>query len=1265
MNAPLARSVSQALERALGQVTLDDKYTLERGRAFMSGTHALVRLPMLQRERDRRAGLNTAGFVSGYRGSPLGGLDQSLWKAREHLAAHQIVFQPGLNEELAATSVWGTQQVNLSPKARVDGVFAMWYGKGPGVDRSGDVFKHANAAGTSRHGGVLVLAGDDHGAKSSTLPHQSDHVFKACGLPVFYPATVQEYLDLGLHGWAMSRWSGLWVAMKTVTEVVEASASVEIDPDRVNVVIPADFELPPDGLNIRWPDAPLAQEARLFDYKWYAALAYVRANRLNHTVIDSPRAWFGIVTGGKAYLDTRQALEDLGLDEAACARIGVRLFKCGVVWPLEAQTVREFATGLDEILVVEEKRQIIEYALKEELYNWRDDVRPRVYGKFDEKDDRGGEWAMPRGRWLLPAHAELSPALIAKAIAARLLNPGKFGSKFELAGDLRAQIEARLAIIDAKERALAAPHAVVERVPTFCSGCPHNTSTHVPEGSRALAGIGCHYMANWMPERRTGTFTQMGGEGAPWIGQAPFTDETHVFANLGDGTYFHSGILAVRAAIAAGVNITYKILYNDAVAMTGGQPIDGTLTVPQIVAQLDAEGARKIVVVTDEPQKYDAVKGSPAMARVEIHHRDHLDWVQRELRATPGCTILVYDQTCATEKRRRRKKIVDGKPGYPDPARRVVINEAVCEGCGDCSVQSSCVSVEPVETEFGRKRRINQSSCNKDYSCLKGFCPSFVTVEGGALRRGAGARQPAAEAAGVTATARPAQVARDADARADELPEAQPLPIEASGNRSYGVLVTGVGGTGVITVGQLLGMAAHLEGKGISVLDMAGLAQKGGAVFSHVQIAHAPGHLFATRIATGEADLVIGCDLVVTAGNEALAKMRAGVTRAVVNADVMPTSDFLRNPDWQLPAREMRRNVLDAAGERDVDFVEANSIAETLLGDAIYTNPLLVGYAWQKGWLPLERRAIERAIELNGVQVAANRRAFDWGRRLAHDPEGVRRLLAPAQPVNVVDLRRRDAVAPASVNPVAVAAALDALIERRERELVAYQDRAWAGRYRRLVDRVRAVEGERIGANPGFELTESVARNFFRLMAYKDEYEVARLHSDPAFVAGIAARFEGDWKLKFHLAPPLLARTDPKTGRPRKLAFGPWMMSGFRVLARLKFLRGTAFDPFGRTEERRAERALVASYENVVDEIMARLGPGNLGIAVELASVPEQIRGFGPVKQRHLHDARLRQAQLLAQLRGQPQPPSGASFSKRSPGATVSESAPAENEAPG
>ncbi len=1069
MNAPLSREqateLSETLERALAEVTLDDKYTLERGRAFMSGTQALVRLPMLQRQRDLAAGLNTAGFVSGYRGSPLGGVDQALWKAQRHLAAHRIVFQPGLNEDLAATSIWGTQQVNLSPKANVDGVFAMWYGKGPGVDRCGDVFKHGNAAGTSRHGGVLVVAGDDHGAKSSTLPHQSDHIFKACGLPVFYPATVQEYLDLGLHGWAMSRWSGLWVAMKTVTEVVEASASVDIDPERVRIVLPEDFTMPSDGLNIRWPDTPLAQEARLLDYKFYAALAYVRANRLNHSVIDPPNAWFGIVTGGKAYLDTRQALSDLGLDEAMCARIGIRVFKCGVVWPLEAHTVREFATGLEEILVVEEKRQILEYALKEELYNWRDDVRPKVYGKFDEKDGRGGEWSMPMGQWLLPAHYELSPAIIAKAIAARLLNPGKYGSRFELPADLRRHIEERLAIIDAKEHALAQPHTVVDRVPTFCSGCPHNTSTHVPEGSRAVAGIGCHYMATWMPERHTETFTQMGGEGVPWIGQSPFTDETHIFANLGDGTYFHSGILAIRASIAAGVNITYKILYNDAVAMTGGQPIDGTLTVPQIVAQLDAEGARRIVIVTDEPEKYDALSGVPAMKGVEIHHRDHLDWVQRQLREVKGCTVLIYDQTCASEKRRRRKRVVDGKPGYPDPARRVVINEMVCEGCGDCSVQSSCVSVEPVETEFGRKRRINQSSCNKDYSCLKGFCPSFVTVEGGRLRKGRAVQATDAPATqGASAHAAGAAAARsdsgaqaaplsagNADAIAAGLPEPQQIPIGQSGNRTYGILVTGVGGTGVVTIGQLLGMAAHLQGKGISVLDMAGLAQKGGAVFSHVQIAERPDDLYATRIATGEADLLIGSDLVVSAGNEALSKMRRTVTRAVVNVDTAPTSAFLRDPDWQLPDEELRRNILEAAGEQDIDFVDANRLAVALLGDGIYTNPLLLGYAWQKGWIPLARQALERAIELNGTAVAANLAAFAWGRRCAIDLAGVHASagIAPDAPAasapasnaahavaaRVVEFRR-------PVGTVRNDAELDALIERRAQFLTGYQSRA-------------------------------------------------------------------------------------------------------------------------------------------------------------------------------------------------------------------------------
>jgi indolepyruvate ferredoxin oxidoreductase len=1224
LNAPLDPELRAQLERALRDVTLDDKFALERGRAFMSGTQALVRLPMLQRERDRRAGLDTAGFVSGYRGSPLGGVDQTLWKAREHLKRNRIVFQPGLNEELAATAVWGTQQVTMTPQANVDGVFAMWYGKGPGVDRCGDVFRHANAAGTARHGGVLVLAGDDHGAKSSTLPHQSDHVFKACGLPVFYPATVQEYLDLGLHGWAMSRWSGLWVAMKTVTEVVEASASVDIDPDRVSVVIPQDFPYPhddPHGLNIRWPDAPLAQEARLLNHKWYAALAYVRANRLNRRVVDSPRAWFGILTAGKAWLDTMQALDDLGLDREACERLGIRVFKCGVVWPLEAATVREFATGLDEILVVEEKRQVLEYALKEELYNWRDDVRPRVYGKFDEKDGRGGEWAMPQGQWLLPALGELSPALIAKAIAGRLLDPGRYAARLggALPAGIRARIEARLAIIDAKERALAEPHATAVRTPTFCSGCPHNTSTHVPEGSRAVAGIGCHYMANWMPERRTQTFTQMGGEGVPWIGQAPFTDEKHLFANLGDGTYFHSGVLAIRAAVAAGVNITYKLLFNDAVAMTGGQPHDGVLTVPAIVAQVRAEGVRRVVVVTDEPGRYDALKGDPPFDGVAIHHRDHLDSVQRSLREEPGCTVLVYDQTCASEKRRRRRKIVDGQPAYPDPPRRVVINEAVCEGCGDCSVQSSCVSVEPVETEFGRKRRINQSSCNKDFSCLKGFCPSFVTVEGGALRsgRGGGGRVAAAQGG-----------PRDP---APDLPDPQQfVGIRDSGNRSYGILVTGVGGTGVVTVGQLLGMAAHLEGKGISVLDMAGLAQKGGAVYSHVQIAERADDLFSTRIATGEADLVLGCDLVVAAGNEALSKMRPGVTRAVVNATVSPTADFLRDPDWSLPADALRRNLVQAAGERDIEFVDIGEWAQALLGDAIYTNPMMLGFAWQKGWLPLTLQAIERAIELNAVAVARNLEAFRWGRRLAHDPGAVRRVVRPDE--QVIELRR-----PAGA--VRSEADLDDLVARRVGLLTAWQDARWAERYRSRVERVRQVETERVGAAGRWRLTEAVARHLARLMAYKDEYEVARLHTDPTFLASLDARFEGNWSLRFHLAPPLISRIDPKTGRPVKREFGPWMLPAMRVLARLKRLRGTPFDPFGRTAERRSERALIEAYEALVDELMAGLTPANHAQAIALARLPDRIRGYGPVKERHLESVRAEWTERLSAWRsGHEQP---------------------------
>ncbi|ALS59506.1 indolepyruvate ferredoxin oxidoreductase family protein [Pandoraea norimbergensis] len=1179
MNAPVNPSLLAALE----SVTLDDKYTLERGRAYMSGIQALVRLPMLQQARDAAAGLNTAGYISGYRGSPLGGLDLSLWKAKQHLAGHNIVFQPGLNEDLAATAVWGSQQVNLYP-AKFDGVFSMWYGKGPGVDRSMDVLKHGNSAGSSKHGGVLVLAGDDHAAKSSTLAHQSEHVFKAAGIPVLYPSNVQEYLDYGLHGWAMSRYSGLWVAMKCVTDVVESSASVMIDPHNVDIRLPNDFIMPPDGLNIRWPDPPLVQEARMIDHKWYAALAYVRANKLDRVTIDSDNARFGIMTGGKAYLDVCQALADLGLDEATCQRIGIRLYKVGCVWPLEAQGARAFAQGLQEILVVEEKRQILEYQIKEELYNWRDDVRPRVYGKFDEKDGAGGEWSVPMANWLLPAHYELSPALIAKAIATRL-------EKFELPSDVRDRINTRLKVIEAKEQALAKPRVAAERKPWFCSGCPHNTSTNVPEGSRAIAGIGCHYMTVWM-DRKTDTFSQMGGEGVPWIGQAPFSCDEHIFANLGDGTYFHSGLLAIRAAISSKVNITYKILYNDAVAMTGGQPVDGTLSVPQIVAQVAAEGAEKIVIVTDEPEKYEGVK---LVGDVPIYHRSELDRVQRELRLVKGTTILVYDQTCATEKRRRRKR-----GAYPDPAKRVVINEAVCEGCGDCSVKSNCLSVEPLETEFGTKRQINQSTCNKDFSCVNGFCPSFVTVEGGQLRK-----------------------PKTAKVDNEGLP---PLPEPALPQitRPYGILVTGVGGTGVVTIGGLLGMAAHLENKGVTTLDVTGLAQKGGAVTSHVQIALQPDDIHATRIAMGDARVVIGCDAITTATDDTLSRVQHGVTNIVVNSAHTPTADFIRNPNWRFPGSSTENDIRAAAGD-NVDFVDANHLALRLLGDTIYTNPFVLGFAWQKGWVPLSYAALTRAIELNGVSIEKNKQAFEWGRRAAHDLASVRKLAQQGE-------TPESSAAGGKLITLHSPKALDALIQRRYDQLVAYQDRAYAERFKQTVDRVRTAESAIDNGASQMPLTEAVARALYKLMAYKDEYEVARLYTDPAFMKKLNEQFEGDFSVHFHLAPPSLAKHDDK-GHLIKKSYGPWMMKAFGVLAKFKGLRGGAFDIFGRTEERRTERALIGEYEALVNELISHLNERNTSLAVQLAELPQEIRGYGHVKDQNLAATRIKWTKLLTQFR--------------------------------
>ncbi len=1163
----------------LATVALDDKYLLDGGRFYMTGVQALARLPMLQRERDRAAGLNTAGYVSGYRGSPLGGLDTALQEAAPFLAAHDVRFHPGVNEDLAATAIWGTQQLHLLPGAKKDGIFAMWYGKGPGVDRCGDVFKHANFAGTSKHGGVLVVAGDDHSARSSAVAHQSEHVFSACAMPVLAPAGVQEYLDLGLHGWALSRYCGCWVALKTTSDSAESSAAVEIATDRVKIMLPEDFALPKDGLHLRWPDPQLVQEYRMHAYKIYAAVAYARANGLNRLVWDSPRPRLGIIACGKAWLDVRQALADLGIDERAARDIGLRLYKVGMAWPLEATGVRRFAQGLEEILVVEEKRQIIEYQLKEMLYDWRDDARPHVVGKFDES----GEWPAPPHQWLLPPTGELTPAVVARAIAARL-------KRFHTS----EAITDHLAFLRAQDEAAAAAAGAPMRTPFFCSGCPHNRSTRVPEGSNALGGVGCHLMAVGM-ERNTLTIAQMGGEGVTWLGMAEHAGTQHVFANMGDGTYFHSGLIAIRAAVAADVNITYKLLYNDAVAMTGGQHIDGQLSVPQLTRQLAAEGVRKIVVLADDPKKYP--RDADFAPGIEIRPREEFDAVQHALRETSGVTALVFDQTCAAEKRRRRKR----GGAWSSAPRRIFINERVCDGCGDCSLKSNCLSVVPVATEFGTKRAIDQFSCNLDYSCVDGFCPSIVSVEGAALKR------PAAAAVGATDF--------------DGLPE----PVLPALDAPYGLLIAGVGGTGVVTIGALVGMAAHLEGKGVTALDMTGLSQKGGAVMSHVRIARRQDELHAVRIDAGQADAVIGCELVVTAGCDALSKMHRGRTRVVLNTAQVIGGEFIRHPERPLVSDAATDSVRRAVGDDALDALDATRLASLLLGHSIVANMFLLGYAWQRGCVPVSRAALMRAIELNDVNVTDNQRAFNWGRRAAHDPQGTERAAAGAEVVPAGHRLSQD---------------FTEVFARRRAMLVAYQNERYAEHYAGIVERVRRAEGQ---VAPGStRLAEAVARNAYKLLAIKDEYEVARLYTDGEFAKAVQDAFDGDIQVHLHLAIPGLRKHDAASGEPLKRRYGPWMLNAMRLLARLKALRGTPFDVLGYSAERRMERALAKDYERVVARLCTELTAADLDLACEIAALPDAIRGFGPVKQRNAHAARTRQDVLMAEWqRRHPAPDAG------------------------
>jgi indolepyruvate ferredoxin oxidoreductase len=1140
---------------ALRDVSLDDKYTATAGRVVMTGIQALVRLPLLQKARDRAAGLNTAGFISGYRGSPLGGFDQQLWAARKFLEPENILFQPGLNEDLAATAVWGSQQAGLHGDARYDGVFAMWYGKGPGVDRSGDAFRHANADGTSKHGGVLLLAGDDHGAKSSTLPCQSEYALIDAEIPVLNPASVQEVLEFGLYGWALSRYSGLWVGLIALADTMDSTATVDLHPERPKLILPADFATPPGGLNIRLGLSALDKERRLREERIPAALAFVRANPIDRIVADAPDARLGIMTAGKSYLDVLQALHDLGIDNPGAH--GIRLYKLGLTGPVEPNGALAFAHGLERILVVEEKRDLIEGQLRRILYDLPEARRPAMYGK-----------RTPSGEKLLPAIGDLSTTEIARAIA-HCLPAGAAPEE---------QVRARLARLELNDRELLRLVAPNKRGPYFCSGCPHNTSTVVPEGSRAAGGIGCHYLVvSQMPDRNTDNFTQMGAEGATWVGEAPFVTTPHIFANLGDGTYYHSGLLAIRFAVAAKANITYKLLFNDAVAMTGGQHVDGPLTVPLLTRQLADEGVARIVVVTDEPDKYSSDAGfAPG---VTIEHREKLDEVQRALREVRGVSAIVYDQTCAAEKRRRRKRGT-----YPDPDQRVFINAAVCEGCADCNKESNCLSVEPLETEFGRKRHIDQSSCNKDFSCIEGFCPSFVTVHG----------------------ARPRRLAAKLD------PTTRPLPVPtlpALGAEPYNILIAGIGGTGITALAAILGMAVHVDGNSFSSLDMTGMAQKGGAVLSHIRINDGAEPVNGSRIGTAKADLLLAADPIVAATPEALRAAGRDRSTTVMNAYVGPTSELIRDRDVAYDLEGLGRLLGQAA--REVVSFDAHTAATRLLGDAIYANMLLLGFAWQKGLVPVSADAISKAIELNGAAVKANKLAFAWGRLAAQEPALV--------------------AGEAEIEPKRAPESIDEIIQRRVDFLTGYQDRAYAERYRSLVERVRDAESRR---TPGFaSLTEAVARYYFKLLAYKDEYEVARLYTDGGFKRALEKEFEGDLRLDFHLAPPFLAKPDPATGRPKKRRFGGWTMALFRVLARLKGLRGTPLDPFGRTEERRMERRLIAEYEAIVETLIAGLTPINHALAVALARIPDGIRGFGPVKLESVRKAKAEEAALLARFR--------------------------------
>ena len=1140
-------------------MTLEDKYRLDEGRVYVTGQQAIVRLMMVQRKIDEKAGLNTGGFISGYRGSPMTAIDVELWRAGNAiLGEHHVKFWPGLNENLAMTAVWGTQQVGFKGDAKYDGVYAMWYGKGPGLDQSMDGLRQATLHGSAKHGGVLVLCGDDPDMTSTVDPYHSELLFEDLLMPVLYPADIQDVFDLGIYGIALSRFCGSFVGYKLLPETIETAASIDGDYNRIKINYPK-FVFPPDGVNSRRQNDIYGMGKRTRKYKLPAALAFARANNLNRVTLESSKKKFGIVAMGKEWRNVQQALRDLGITDAKAKSLGINILKVAMPFPSDDALYRDFAEGMDEVLVIEDKREQIQNGFTRGCYDLPEKKRPRIVGRTDEN-----------GKPLVIAYERTTPDRIARIIADRI-------AYFHTS----QAISNRLKFLDDCEKSLAKADTInTRRVPYFCSGCPHNTSTKVPEGSKGVGGVGCHYMATWM-DRDVEGFTHMGGEGAPWIGEEPFVETDHVFQQLGDGTYFHSGSLAIRATVAAKSNITFKILFNDAVAMTGGQPVDGQLTVPMITHQVFQEGVQRIAVVTDEPEKYGRDAGFAK--GTTLHHRRELDKVQRELREIKGTTILIYDQTCAAEKRRRRKRGT-----FPDPSKRAFINDRICEGCGDCSKKSNCLSVQPIDTEYGRKRKIHQSSCNKDYSCVDGFCPSFVTVHGGDMKRGA---------------------ARDNLKTVIPAPD---LHVIGKG-KTYGALIAGVGGTGVITIGALLGTAAHLEGKGVSIVDQMGFSQKGGPVLTHLRFANTQSDINTARLTVGATDLLIACDMMTSGMDKVLETLNPTKTKAFINLEKTMSSDFIHDPNLDYPTKALRNRFAAVLKPENIEYLEATKMAVKLLGNSIGANLFLVGYAWQKGVLPIGKESIFKAVELNGVRPDWNKQAFEWGRLAAHDPGAIEVLMGdkPLPPKTDAEF-----------------------IDARMADLTLYQNRAYAQRYKALVDKVALAENRNAQGLTG--LTRAVAVYAYKLMAYKDEYEVARLQTAPEFAAKLEDAFEGNYKIKYHLSPPLFAKKDPHTGRPRKYEIGSWVTPIFKIMAKMKALRGTAFDIFGYTAERKMERGLITTYEETIETLIADLNHDNHKLAIDIASFPESIRGYGYIKEKSVKDTRANLDMLLSAYQDQP-----------------------------